>query len=178
MQIATGKLVLFLPSNATLLPEILAKQILRFEAEASTLDLLLSGWQIIEGNTVIRNQPWEDLSDLDDLHIWMLDLIWQPLAKSVVMFRRSRLQSIGGFNERLNEEFASLEAIVTLIVLKGSRAMWLKESSCCYYARRQIEEINTIQKSLKQALDSIFNRSEIAEWMLMLKDRAYRTISR
>lgn len=177
LEVASGKFVLFLPNNAILLPGQLAKQIALFDREASTLDLLLSGWQTIEGNTIIYGKPWEDIPHLDDLHIWMLDLVWQPLARSVVIFRRSRLQSIGGFNERLGEQFAILEAIVTLVVLKGSRAMWLEESSCCYLEQQKTQEIQTIKKSLKQALDSIFNRPEIAEWMLMLKDRAYRAIS-
>jgi hypothetical protein len=177
LEVAGGKFVLFLPNNAILLPGQLAKQVALFDREASTLDLLLSGWQTIEGNTIIYGKPWEDIPHLDDLHIWMLDLVWQPLAHSIVMFRRSRLQSIGGFNERLGEQFAILEAIITLVVLKGSRAMWLEEASCCYLEQQQTQEIQTIKKSLKQALDSIFNRPEIAEWMLMLKDRAYRAIS-
>jgi hypothetical protein len=177
LEIASGKWVLFLPNNGILLPGILAKHLAIFEREASTLDLLLSGWHTIEGNNVTYSQPWKDAPNLEDLHIWMLDLIWQPLSNSIVMFRRSRLQSIDGFNERLGEKFALLEAIITLIFLKGSRAMWLKKSSCYYYDRHLTEETKIIKKSLRQALDSIFNRSEIPEWMLMLKERAYRTIS-
>ncbi len=169
LNLARGELILFLEGGDFLLSGKLSQQIACFEKEASTLDLLLSGRQK-------KEKPWEILPSLKDLHIWQLNKIWQPLSNSIVIWRRQRLQQIGGFNSQLNNPFAFIEAILCLIMLRGSRAVWFSETTCNDRHLNQIEPTPPSDRDFQQTIDSIFQRPEIKEWMLLLQDKAYSAI--
>ncbi|AOY82933.1 glycosyltransferase [Moorena producens JHB] len=175
LEMAQGEFVTFLDSDSVLLPDALEKQVAAFDQESSTLDLLLSGWQLVEGDKITEVTPWQDLPDLEDLHIWKLEKLWQPLCQSNIMFRRSRLDLVGGFNTELNQDAAMVEIILNLVFLRGSRALWLPEATCRYF-----EQSNTIEKQsspvaedMKEVIDSIFKQPTVKGWMQKLKSRAY-----
>ena len=177
---AQGEFITFLNAESFLLPEALAKQVARLEKESSTVDLLLSGWQPTKQKEFEEIKPWQDLPDLEDLHIWKLDKVWHPLLKSAVMFRRSRLQFIGGFNTKLDEQSAKIEAIITLVFLRGSRAIWLPESTYSHLSLSNNSQLKSIKNDNDRTklIDSFFERSAIKEWMHLLKSRAYYMMSK
>ncbi|NEO63931.1 MAG: glycosyltransferase family 2 protein, partial [Moorea sp. SIO4G2] len=176
LEMAQGEFVIFLDSDSVLLPDALEKQVAAFDRESSTLDLLLSGWQVVEGEKITQVTPWQDLPDLEDLHIWKLEKLWQPLRQSNSMFRRSRLDLVGGFNTELNQDAAMVEIILNLVFLRGSRALWLPEATCSYFGQRNTipEQFIPVAEDMKEVIDSIFKQPTVKGWMQKLKARAYR----
>ncbi|NEO12389.1 MULTISPECIES: glycosyltransferase family 2 protein [unclassified Moorena] len=175
LEMAQGEFVIFLDSDSVLLPDALEKQVAAFDRESSTLDLLLSGWQLVEGEKITQVTPWQDLPDLEDLHIWKLEKLWQPLRQSNIMFRRSRLELVGGFNTELNQDAAMVEVILNLVFLRGSRALWLPEATCSYFGQRNTipEQFIPVAEDMKEVIDSIFKQPTVKGWMQKLKARAY-----
>ncbi|WP_424094395.1 glycosyltransferase family 2 protein [Moorena producens] len=175
LEMAQGEFVIFLDSDSVLLPDALEKQVAAFDRESSTLDLLLSGWQVVEGEKITQVTPWQDLPDLEDLHIWKLEKLWQPLRQSNSMFRRSRLDLVGGFNTKLNQDAAMVEVILNLVFLRGSRALWLPEATCRYFGQRNTipEQSSPVAEDIKEVIDSIFKQPTVKGWMQKLKARAY-----
>ncbi len=205
LNIACGELILFLTDGDFLLANTLSQQIACFETEASTLDILLSGRQINEGLSLEEDAmfvgepsdwrriasractphkassqkeqyPWEILPDLDNIHVWQLNKIWKPLSNNIVIWRRERLQQIGGFNSQLNNQFSFLEAILCLTMLRGSRAVWFPKIVCNYDRPNSIDLTPPSDRHFRRTIDSIFQRPEIKEWMLLLQSKAYRAI--
>ncbi|MGF1542843.1 MAG: glycosyltransferase [Pleurocapsa sp.] len=176
LNIARGELILFLTSGDFLLTDTLSQQIACFENEASTVDILLSGRQISKASSQKEQVPWEILPDLDNIHIWQLNKIWKPLSNNVVIWRRKRLQQINGFNFQLNNQFSFLEAILCLTMLRGSRAVWFPKIVCNYERPNSIDLTPPSDRHFRQTIDSIFQRPEIKEWMLLLQPLAYRAI--
>ncbi|EGJ33625.1 MULTISPECIES: glycosyltransferase family A protein [Moorena] len=176
LEMAQGEFVTFLDSDSVLLPDALEKQVAAFDRESSTLDLLLSGWQLVEGDKITEVTPWQDLPDLEDLHIWKLEKLWQPLRQSNIMFRRSRLDLVGGFNTELNQEAAMVEIVLNLVFLRGSRALWLPEATCSYFGQSNTipEQSSPVAEDMKEVIDSIFKQPAVKGWMQKLKARAYR----
>ncbi|WP_293096468.1 glycosyltransferase family 2 protein [Moorena sp. SIOASIH] len=176
LEMAQGEFVTFLDSDSVLLPDALEKQVAAFDRESSTLDLLLSGWQLVEGDKITQVTPWQDLPDLEDLHIWKLEKLWQPLRQSNIMFRRSRLDLVGGFNTELNQEAAMVEIILNLVFLRGSRALWLPEATCSYFGQGNTieKQSSPVAEDMKKVIDSIFKQPTVKGWMQKLKARAYR----
>ncbi|OLT61686.1 glycosyltransferase family 2 protein [Moorena bouillonii] len=175
LEMAQGEFVTFLDSDSVLLPDALEKQVAAFDRESSTLDLLLSGWQLVEGDKITQVTPWQDLPDLEDLHIWKLEKLWQPLRQSNIMFRRSRLDLVGGFNRELNQEAAIVEVIINLVFLRGSRALWLPEATCRYFGQGNTieKQSSPVAEDMKEVIDSIFKQPTVKGWMQKLKARAY-----
>jgi hypothetical protein len=175
LDIAGGELILFLTSGDFLLADTLSQQIACFETEASTLDILLSGRQINKASDRKEPYPWEILPDLDNLHIWQLNNIWKPLSNSVIIWRRERLLQIDGFNSQSNNQFSFLEAILCLTMLRGSRAVWFPRI-VCNYDLSNFDFTPPSDRHFRRTIDSIFQRPEIREWMLLLQPLAYRAI--
>ena len=178
LQVAQGELVIFLDGESCLLPGVLEEQVACFDEQASTLDLLLGGWQAIASDKLVDVEPWQKLPDLEDMHIWKLSKLWQPLSESVIMFRRERLQLVGGFDNALSQEAAMLDVVLRLTLLKGSRATWLSKPICkCW--KRDINVIpNTTQvtQDMEILIDKFFQQPEIKEWMRLLEAKARSNI--
>ena len=193
-KMAKGEFIMFVDAGCLLLPNALTKQVANFESEASTLDVLLGGWQFIGNGQQIKTQPWLNLESLEDLHIWKLNRIYQSFNESTAMFRRSSLELVGGFNPQLVYRAAIVEAILALVFLKGGRAKWLKQSilnASQNFIREIKADNNLIQQrdsasrgnlgvsavQIKQnILDVFYKRGEIKPWMLILKPEAERAI--
>lgn len=168
LKVARGEWVTFLDADSVLPPGSLSQQVGSFEREASTLDLLLSGWEWVEDDRITRVEPWKDLRDLGGLHVWKLAQVWQPLSQSAVMFRRSQLEWLGGFDPLLNPHSASVDAIVRLVFLRGSRALWLPEST--YRRLAPSVDFSVVSQSeIQTILDRFFERKEVKSWMRLLQ---------
>lgn len=192
LKIAQGEFIIFITAGCLLLPGALKKQISSFEREASTLDVLLSGWQYIgdrnflqnlplktnQASLALKNQPWKRVANLEDLHIWKLNEVWQPFHESVVMFRRSSLDSIGGFQTKLNYSAAIIEAIIALVFLKGGRAMWLKQSTAIVSESflRNFQTTINLKREKKELVDLFYERREIKKWMRILQNEAHQAV--
>lgn len=172
LKIARGELILFLTGGDFLLAGTLSRQVDYFTKEASTLDLLLSGVKRSPASQRAEPQPWTILPNLQDIHIWQLERIWQPLSKSNVIWRRERLEQIGGFSPQLHPQLTFVEAIICLIMLRGSRAEWFSEiTSIQHHAEHS--SILPSDRDLKRTTDSLFRRSAVKEWMRLLQAKAY-----
>ncbi|MDY6938072.1 MAG: glycosyltransferase family 2 protein [Cyanobacteriota bacterium] len=169
LAVARGEFITFIESDGVFVPNTLAKQVARFEKEASTLDVLLSGCEYADGEETIEVAPWHQIPDLEDLHVWKLDRLWQPLSQSAVSFRRHHLAFAGGFDPRLDSESATIEMILRLVFLRGSRAAWLSEVSC--RTSRKLT-ITPRAQQVKAVVDRLFERAEVKPWMHRLKSRA------
>lgn len=173
LKVARGEWVTFLDAHSVLPPGSLSQQVAAFEREASTLDLLLSGWEWVEDDRITRVEPWKDLLDLGDLQIWKLAQVWQPLSQSAAMFRRSQLEWLGGFDPHFDSDSASVDAIMRLVFLRGSRALWLPEST---YRRLTIPVDSPVvsQFEIETLLDRFFERKEVKTWMRLLPSSCHQ----
>ncbi|MDY6937867.1 MAG: glycosyltransferase [Cyanobacteriota bacterium] len=172
LEAARGEFIAFLEPDDLLVPGTLAKQMACFKREASTLDLLLSGYEYPHGDRTLKIAPWTQIPDLEDLHVWKLDRLWQPLSHSAVLFRRRQLAFASGFDPQLDGESAAIEVILRLVFLRGSRAAWLPEVSCTAPKK---PTSTPRDRQMKAVIDRLFERSEVKPWMHRLKSRAYRS---
>ena len=173
LEAARGEFIAFLEPDDVLLPGTLAKLVAGFEKEASTLDLVLSGCKFSQSDRTLEIAPWDEIPDLEDLHVWKLDRLWQPLSQTAVMFRRRQLAFAGGFHPQLDGESAIVEVILRLVFLRGSRAAWLREVTC--YTSRNVN-LNPREGQIQAVLDRLFERPEVKPWMHRLKSRAYSSV--
>jgi Glycosyl transferase family 2 len=169
LKVARGEWVTFLDADRVLLPGALSQQVASFEREASTLDLLLSGWEWVEDDRITRVEPWKNLLDLGDLHVWKLDKAWFSLSQSAAMFRRTQLEWMGGFDSYFESDSASVDAIMRLVFLRGSRALWLPEST---YRRLTLPVDSPVVSKfdLETLFDRFFERKEVKTWMRLLPE--------
>lgn len=183
LKIAQGEFVTFLEADSILLPGVLKQLIDVFEARSSVLDIVLSGWQVAAKEPISSVEPWQILPDLEDLHVWKLAQIWQPLAQSRLTMRRSQLIPLKGFNQEFSLNAAQIEMVLTLSVLRGAKATWIKTvTHCCFldseddYQEPKPLTPETVTE-MKKVLDYFFDRPELRDWMKPLKPVAYRTLN-
>ncbi|MEB3886918.1 glycosyltransferase [Lyngbya sp. CCY1209] len=173
IEIAKGEFIVFLKGDCCLLPGMLNKQVSYFDDRSSTVDVLLSGWQRGEGETVLELEPWKLLPDLEDIHIWKFWQLWQPLRESAIMFRRDRLEMFGGFDPRLHPVAANIEVVLRMVLLRGSKVAWLPEATChCDREREDWENVVAMASDIESVVNCFFERSLVPEWMRELESRA------
>ncbi len=110
-----------------ILPTKLEKQIAVIN-QSKRCGLVLTGWKNVDetGSEIENREPWKYASRLD-----LKDMVsWSPFLPSVMLFRRSVLESIGGFNPQIKiiEDFD----IVTRLIIAGYEAKWLPEIASAY----------------------------------------------
>lgn len=122
LQNLRGEFVLFLQENNILLPDTLEKQIKYFE-EALTLDILLSGYKIVEAERVKEYQPWNNLPNIENLALEQLLLLRKNLVECLVIIRRCRLEivDISSFDW---ERMIIIDLVINLVAVKGCRVDW------------------------------------------------------
>jgi glycosyltransferase involved in cell wall biosynthesis len=161
IKLAKGDLVAFLDSDDFWsMPEKLDKQVACFQGNPD-LGGINTGWKIVDGagKHIKTVQPWDKAPKLD-LETWLKK---KCVLTSAMMFRRSWLEKIGGFDPELRQSH-DVDLILRLS-LAGCKTEWLKEETVCY---RQ-HDSNTTKDSLKQAkylqavLDKFFARNDLPE---------------
>lgn len=174
---AKGELVGFLEADSWYLTDKLQQQVACFDARGS-VEMVSSGWQIVDTDGAIMEeaQPWSNLPNLDieELHIWKLWKLWQKFPLSAIMFRRTYLDIVGGFNSQLNYLEIAKTDLVLRSLLKGCLGSWLSESTCCYADSTNIKITNpdSFAASFELLLDNFFQQNEITDWMQVLKPDA------
>lgn len=129
LEMAQGEFVTFLNSRSILLPGALGKQVTCFEKEASTLDILLSGYRTMEGEKVIEYKPWTNLPDLQNVHSGNLVLFKELTRECVIVFRLSRFKLVQDAITSRNQKLYQVDNILCQILAKGCRASWLKSTT-------------------------------------------------
>lgn len=161
LKLARGELVAFLDSDDLWsMSEKLEKQVACF-AKNPDLGGINTGWRIIDGadKHIKTVQPWHKAPQLD-LETWLKK---KCVRTSAMMFRRSWLDKVGGFDPELRQSH-DVDLILRLS-LAGCKTEWLKEETVCY---RQ-HELNTTKDSLKQAryiqavLNKFFARDDVPD---------------
>ena len=126
---AKGEFILFLDQNSLLVPRVLEKLSQYFAAEASTLDILVSGFKTIRQQVIEEKQPWQSLPSFTRINPDRLSIMKQHLTECLFVFRRCRLELLNDKDEILDDPLTLPNIMYRLIIFKGCRAKWFKSTA-------------------------------------------------
>lgn len=125
--LARGELIAFLDADDILMPQKLEQQVAIFDNQPE-VGMVNSGFRMIteEGKEIQDIERWQTIPDLTP-EIWLLH---KPVLPSAMMFKKSWLLKVEGFDSRFS---ASEDVDVVLrMVIAGCRGTWLKEITVYY----------------------------------------------
>ncbi len=168
LRLARGEYVVFLDADDILLDEKLAEQSACLDVDDSA-GCIHSGWHQVDaqGNIIRTVEPWVDAPRLD-LEEW---LTWCPFYLPALMFRRSRVEEVGGFDPTLPQ--AEDADFLLRLGLAGCPTVWLRKPTVCY---RQ-HEASTMHNGPQQAacitrvMTSFFARPDCSRDLDRLADK-------
>ncbi|MEM6612624.1 MAG: glycosyltransferase family A protein [Cyanobacteria bacterium P01_C01_bin.72] len=144
---AMGDYIVFLDQDDVLLPHKLSDQAALLDRHPH-LGIVNSGWQIFQSdrqNTAPTTQatvePWHHIPHLSSANL----IIWKPVFLGAMMFRRTWLERVGGFDTAL-EQTPDVDLVLRLAQI-DCPAAWVKEVTVQY---RQ-HEANASKNALLQA---------------------------
>lgn len=142
LRLARGELIAFLDADDLFLPNKLEGQValLRQHPRAGFIH---SGWLLVdaEGRRIREVTPWVCAPKLD-LKTW---LMWKPAFLGAILFRRTMLERVGGFDLSLRHA-EDVDLLLRLASL-GCQGIWLKHATVAY--RRH--DHNTTHLHVRQA---------------------------
>lgn len=155
---ANGDFVVFLDSDDVLLPTKIADQLECF-AEEPELDLVFSGWQMVDSNlqALVTVEPWK-AAEVPDL----AGCLWaHPFFLAAIMFRRNVLTQNGGFDPQLRQ--AEDNDLVLRLLLQGARAAWMRATTVLYRQHPQSLTVQTIERvdSVDRVFAGFFSRDDL-----------------
>lgn len=189
---ARGEFVVFLEGDSFFLPDKLAAQIDCFENKAASLEMVFGGWEVVypprpplvrgemEGRAIAKIEPWHQLASvlkgregLQGVHIWMLPHLWRLINLNSMMFRRSWLVNLGGFDVGLSPEGATIDLVLNLC-LKGAAGFCLEKTTFRQSQPSSFdrEKIAFIEKDSQKLIDKYFTRPYLPKWMVCMRGRA------
>lgn len=182
IEIAQGELIAFLEADSWFLADKLEQQVACFDARGS-VEMVSSGWQTVDEESAILAyvKPWSSLPalDIEELHIWKLWKLWQKFPLSAIMFRRTYLKIVGGFNPELNYFEIAKTDLVLRLALKGCLGSWCERATCVYSQRVEpkIAKPDNFAASLELLINNFFASEEVMNWMQVLKaDAQYNSL--
>lgn len=141
---AMGDYIVFFDQDDLLLPDKLSSQAELLDRQQH-LGIVNSGWQICRcdrpNSPQATVQPWQQIPDLSPANL----IIWKPVFLGAMMFRRTWLERVGGFDTAL-EQTPDVDLVMRLAQV-GCPAAWVEEITVQY---RQ-HEANASKNSLLQA---------------------------
>lgn len=191
---AQGEFVLFLDTQAQLLPGALEDWVQAIDRRAGSLEMIFAGWQVVTSTTADSDsesavvEPWHRLGKLlggreglQGLHVWSLPEIWESLHPSSVLFRRDWLARFGSLDERLQSQAAMVD-LVLRFSSRGAAAIYLEESVlrckgfACSSTQKSTGAVESTVQDCRQILDRFFQQSHLPSWSRPLEGHARQTV--
>lgn len=170
LQSAKGEFVAFLDADDYFLPGKLAAQVAVFRAQPE-LGIVNSGWRRINaaGEMLIDICPWETAPDLT-LENW---LRFKPVLPSAMMFRRSWLDKISGFDTKYT--VAEDVDLVLRLALEGCPAAWLPQVTVGYRQHEQSAMNNSVSQAqvLPELLNTFFQKPHLPPEIQLIERQVF-----
>lgn len=158
LKLALGEYILFLDGDDLLLPDKLAHQAACLD-EDRLLGVVHSGWRLVDqfGHAVRDIKPWQYAPDLS-LVTW---LKWKPVFLGAMLFRRSWLRRIDGFDPALRQ--AEDTDFLLRLSLAGCPMRWLEEITIDYrqHGGNVTRNVSRQAVDMSRVLDSFFQRADL-----------------
>ncbi len=148
---ARGDYIAFLDQDDVFLPHKLADQVALLEQD-DNLGIVNSGWQITDeqGHIKAAVQPWQQIPDLTAANL----IIWKPVFLGAMLFRRSWLERVSGFDISL-EQTPDVDLVMRLAML-DCPAAWVEQTTVQYRQHEANASKNTLLQA--QELNQITSR--------------------
>lgn len=165
VQETTGELVAFLDQDDVFLSTKLALQVAVLN-ERPHLGIVHSGWQTVDaqGQPIANVEPWNESLTLD-VPQW---LEWKPIFLGAMLFRRSLLESVGGFRTQWQQ--TDDVDLVLRMVRQGCQAMWVPQVTVQYRqheantSRKVHQQVAELEQVLVEFFQSIEGQTEFEKW--------------
>ncbi|CAD5961935.1 putative glycosyltransferase RF_0543 [Planktothrix tepida] len=174
LQVAQGEFILFLGGDSCLSPGGLTQLMTFVKRESTKTDMIFAGKQISQGDTWVNTTPWEDLPDLDDIHIWKLPNLWKPFSDSIIVLRCSMLNLLGGFDRQFYHQEAATIDVVLRLGLRNCSAIWFHRQVCYNKELNMkiMEKPQQLSQDLERVVNKFFADTELKDWMRPLESMA------
>ncbi len=148
---ARGDYIAFLDQDDVFLPHKLSSQVGMLEQD-DNLGIVNSGWQITDeqGHIKAAVQPWQQIPDLTAANL----IIWKPVFLGAMLFRRSWLERVSGFDISL-EQTPDVDLVMRLAKL-DCPAAWVEQTTVQYRQHEANASKNTLLQA--QELNQITSR--------------------
>ena len=174
LEVATGEYIAFLDQDDLFLPHKLAAQVAILDRQPE-VGIVNSGWNIIDatGQVVAAVQPWRRSPQLNQADL----IVWKPVFLGAMLFRRSWLERIGGFNTQL-QQTPDVDLVLRLVAL-GCTVDWVRQTTVNYRQHESNASNDTLKQAqeLEQMLQQFFNQPDLApEIKILESDSCYQSL--
>jgi len=169
LKLAQGEFIAFLDQDDFFLPDKFSTQV-NCLMEHPELAFVSSGWAIVnaQGATVGAVQPWLSLAKLDLPAI----LVWKPVFLGAMLFRRSFLELVEGFDRSLSQT-PDVDLVLRL-ALKGGYGDWVRQVTVGYRQHERNASLDSLQQAqeLELILDRFFAQPLLPSHIQILADES------
>lgn len=162
-----GELIAFLDADDFFLPDKLAVQVTRFEAEPE-LGMTVSGWHLVnaDGEFISTVEPWHHAPEFN----LETAIVHKPARPSATMVRRTWCERVGGFDTRFSIG-EDLDFLLRLMV-SGCPADWVRQSLICYrqHDRSLMSRGMEVVRGTQAVMERFFARPDLPESIRALKN--------